>query len=528
MAEFNYNREQFIAAKSFILTALNHVAVANTSFNTLKTEIDTSYSTFFTEAGVIEETPTTDIVDLSSLAEKKTDFINIYKAVDELNKRMEKIRGAISKSVDPELDDLLKQAEAAMIAGEGGFIEIYQNHGLLDEMQLYELIKANLDNPYLELTDDQKVFVDAIINEGNARYEYENMTWYEKAGQGAIVFAVSVGEGIYDMGEDIYDGAIMIGSGATAYVVSRYDPEKADSILTTARAEVAKDYSGDWYDEVCEQLGVNELIKEGPCHKVGNAVGSAAGDAAILMLPGGAAVHSIITGVKEAGDYAEGKAGDNSVSNEELLVGTAANYAIGALKGAGKDYIKSEFVPSNPIEWQGNTMAGVALRSGAGYSAVNMGSTTAKAGVDYALTSENYEGVGDYVVKNDIPGKFGQDIVSGMGAGTIGAYSAGTSNGDYANEGMSKALYKAQTTYDDNNDYIDPIIEEIKDQADRHHSTYFGGVDRVERQVEAALGISARAEEAQPSSGRTAAEIKEQQTMDEVHQLQDLAGKPRT
>ena len=514
MAEFKYNREQFISAKAFVLTALNYVALANSTLSTLATKMDESYSSFGISNGIINGEPTRDTLDFSSISEKKNDFVNIYKLVDELNNRLDTIKSAISQSVDPELDDLIKQTEAAMIAGENGFLDIYKNQGLLDEMQLYELLKKNLDNPYLNLTDEQKTFADAIINHGNQRYEYEGMSWYEKAGQGAIVFSLSVVEGVGSIGEQIVDGAVIIGAGASSSVVGIFDANTAATMMDSARSYVATDYMGDLYDATCKQLGLNEIVATGPCHKVGNAVGEAAGEAAILMIPGGAAVHAVIGVAKGAGKYAQGVAGDESVSDTELMVGVAGNAAIGAVTETAKGAIKTEFTPSNPI-------AQVGVKTGVGYAGVNMGNTIATSALDYGMHTEDYEGIGDYVSKKNLPEKLWTDINKGMGSGVVGAYSAGVSAGVGAASTVDKVLKGAQG----NKDYIKPVTGAVSDYVDKHHSTLLGSVDKAYDNLSQALGLSASAEEANPKTYKTAAEIAEEMEMDEVRKFEELTGR---
>lgn len=329
MAEcgMKYDREAFLSAKNFILAAANEAAVANASvhgadFGELEYDYSINGSSAYLKTAFVAAPPTTEFTkfDLDLVTSVDELVKDAYLKLHDFNEKMSEMVSAISKNLDPDLEEIIKNIEAEAAKD---YINYAMNGGVLDALQIYELFKR-CDPDTLGLDEDQRALFDYLFKTGNDISEYEKMDWYEKLGLGAAVFGLSVVDGAVKVVENVVDGAITLGAGAVSLGAWLTEGEEArDSVLASAAEIVDVDWAEDRYGDIINHFGINEYVAYGAIHKAGVGVGKLAGNTLLGLIPGGAATKAAIAVTKAAGTSME-KTKDNENATLIGRFGTAA------------------------------------------------------------------------------------------------------------------------------------------------------------------------------------------------------------
>ena len=347
MSNFNYNREEFIQAKALALFDANLTATTNSILSTVSKPFLTPNlaSTLETSGDAFINCPVSDIteVDFELLETCKTLLNTTYEAISAFNAKMDEMASVISEKVDPDLaNELLKTLKEIEEEAVGDYLDLAMSGAALDSMELYNLLSKYKDDPTLELTEDQRKMFDLLIKDAETRIEYENMSGVEKLIQNRLVFGASLLEGVVSVGENIVDGAVVIGGQVVGLGALAIGGEEAREDVVTAVANFADiDFHEIGYDAFIDASGLNQYVAYGPAHKLGFSTGRVVGDSLIAMIPGGTAVQVALAAAKAAGESMEETRGEGSA---ESRVDRATLAAASEVADAGIDLIDNETV----------------------------------------------------------------------------------------------------------------------------------------------------------------------------------------
>ncbi len=318
---FDYDREKFLQVRLTVINAAIIAASVKTQISSIEQPDytiyqDTDWSNAFLGLKNFYET-----IDYSPISSAKSSMNKAYEYLASLSEQMGTMVSAICK-LDPDIAEFIKDA---VLQQDANIIKGYANLGLggagIDAVQFYALIEQNLDNPYLNLTDEEKKYLNLVKE--NA--DYANMGFWERAKQSVIVFACSCAEGFLQVGEYVLDGGVIL----TANVEALMNPEYAEEILTRAYADTDVKLAEGAYDAFVDWADLNQYIAYGGIHQVGLGLGKVAGETLIASLPGGAALQTSVKALE-----AMGKAAGSRNTELDIMDSNALVLANGAYKTA--------------------------------------------------------------------------------------------------------------------------------------------------------------------------------------------------
>ena len=411
-----YDREKFISAKTFILYAANVTAVANSTFKSAKgSGLDSCERDYGVDTAFIGEPSITISIEKSTVEDLKTALDNAYEQIHGFNTKMDEMVGIISKKLDPDLEAEIKKIEQAALKD---YLNIGLAGGLLDTLQIFELIEKYKDDPNLSLTDDQKEILELLTKQAKATIEYNNMNGWEKFWTGAAVFVVSAAEGVLSVGELVVDGALTVGGGAIGLGVwAIAGADSRDEWLGNVANVVDYDAVENVYDAVIDASGLNGIIAYGGVHTVGVAAGKIGGEALLTIIPGGKAAQIAVQACKSAGktmdksaDLADKMPG---ATEEEVLhrrfLAANGSAAVSAASTVGINELNSlakTEVSANPFDYNlGKYQAGM--------SGIRAGKVLGNAGIDYSISGSE-EGFEKFLGDNAIT--YGSELLGGAAA----------------------------------------------------------------------------------------------------------------
>jgi len=437
--EFKYDASLFIYAKNLIMNANIEGATAASLISEISNPEGESDLTCYT-TGFSDE-PTINFVDCSNISDIKNDVSEGAKKIAEFDEKMEVMVEALKK-VDPELgskiekylEDMEKQAiERYLDLGLSGYI--------YDSVTLTNLIKKYIDDDSLELTEDQKIIMEKYINIA----DYENLSGFEKAGQGTIALVSSFVEGELNIIEYICDGTVVILSEAISILFYPIiGKEGRENFLKFVGNNVVNpNSSADLYDVTIGNSGLNKYITYGLCHTVGVSAGEFTGEVLITMLPGGAAATAAVRALESTGKTAK-----DATKASDIDYAMASGIASGVTTLIGNDIAS--------IEAKNNPILAAGIKNVTGYTQIAIRST-----LDYEHQDE-YDNYLDYIKNNDSYIKEGVGIT--IGNSFSAQYDLGKSDYETSN------IFEAQQNFEENKDITELLdnsaaenyLEEIK------------------------------------------------------------------
>ena len=336
----------------------------------------------------------------------KTTKINVN--IDSLKSTKQKLNAMTSYSEFSDIDSILSERETKSIEKEQARIaaeeaakkaaeeaakkeaekkakEAAIRQEKLDKLeQLYNEREENngLFHPFKEQEIEDEI--EKLEKELNVEHKPDGWESFcnaaKDAGATAVTFVASGVEGVIDVGETIVDGAVQVGGGLIAEGVSLIDEEAGEAMKQGIQDFVSYDASGALYDEFVSVTGIDEDIAYGAAHTAGNTIGQVAGYATLSMLPGGAAVTAVASGLASAGSSAENAYANGATFDEAMITSTVAGVTGAAAGGA-----------MNKLGTLANTAT--SLKAVAGYTASGAALGTAEplinSAVEYATYGNN-------------------------------------------------------------------------------------------------------------------------------------------
>lgn len=176
--------------------------------------------------------------------------------------------------------------------------------------------------------NDQLAAINAEIYQAQQNNEWKNMSIGEKIDQYTGTFILSVGAGILDVGENIFDGMAMLYGKV-------FDKEEEVAELVKA------DFSENAYASWVNACGINTNAAYSAAHTIGTMAGSAIGYSLISAATGGIfgagslaaiATTSLVGGIAAGGSASERALNSGATFDQAFGVGTGA-FALGAASG---------------------------------------------------------------------------------------------------------------------------------------------------------------------------------------------------
>lgn len=410
---FKYDREKFISAKTIVLYAANVGAVANTTIAGAKGDgLKDCSNPVQSITAFIGEPDVLTSINKKTVEQIKEEVSKAYEKIHEFNQKMDEMVSIISEDIDPDLAEEIKKIEKEALKD---YLNAGLAGGLLDTLQIYELIEKYKDDPELGLDDNQKLLLDFLAEEAKKTIEYNNMNGWEKFWAGAEVFVVSVVDGVIKVGELVVDGAVTLGGSAIGLGVYAIGGEEAgDQWLSGVTKIVDYDAADKVYDWYVDERGLNDIVAYGGVHTVGVAIGKVTGESLLTMIPGGKAAQIAVQACKSAGKTMDKSADllDKSPGATEGEVNRArmgAAWGSAAISGTSTvatgaitDFAKAE-VSAAPFEYGlGKYQLGL--------SGVRAAKTLGNAAVDYSV-SGSQDGFGSYL--GDHAGDYATELIGG-------------------------------------------------------------------------------------------------------------------
>ena len=464
-----YDREKFISAKAIILYAANILAVANTTFNQAK---GTGLKDCSNDSGGLVaftgEPEITASVENSTIENLKKDISSAYEAVHDFNAKMDEMVSIISEKVDPDLAEEIKKLEKEALKD---YLNIGLAGGVLDTLQIYELIEKYKDDPTLELDENQKTLLDFLAKEAEKTIEYNNMNGWEKFWTGAEVFIVSVVDGVIQVGEMVVDGAITLGGGAISLGVYVFGGDEArDDFLDGVAKVVDFDAAGKAYDAYVDARGLNDIIAYGGVHQIGLAGGKVVGETLLTMIPGGKAAQIAVQACKSAGKSMD-KSKNLAENRTDLTEDEIRARRFGAAYGSAAVSAGSTMATNAVVDAAKAEVSAAPFEYSLGkYQAAMSGTRVAKIGgnayFDY-LASGSTGGYGQYV--SDHAGDYATELIGGA----LGdKFRLEAEAGKIVGVNSDYNWYKKAQTYQKNFDrQYKPIGKQVLNTATEHHNT---------------------------------------------------------
>lgn len=175
--------------------------------------------------------------------------------------------------------------------------------------------------------NDQLAAINAEIYQAQQNNEWKNMSIGEKIDQYTGTFILSVGAGILDVGENIFDGMAMLYGKV-------FDKEEEVAELVKA------DFSENAYASWVNACGINTNAAYSAAHTIGTMAGSAIGYSLITVATGGlgagtiaaVATTALVGGLAAGGSASERALNSGATFDQAFSVGTGA-FALGAASG---------------------------------------------------------------------------------------------------------------------------------------------------------------------------------------------------
>lgn len=480
-----YDRAKFISAKAVILYAANILAVANTTFNQAKGNgLNDCTNPFGGVTAFTGEPEITASIENSTVEDLKKEIASAYEKVHDFNAKMDEMVSIISEKVDPDLAEEIKKLEKEALKD---YLNIGLAGGVLDTLQIYELIEKYKDDPTLALDENQKLLLDFLAKEAEKTIEYNNMNGWEKFWTGAEVFVVSVVDGVIQVGEMVVDGAITLGGEAISlgvYVIG--GKEAGDDFLDSVATVVDFDAAGTAYDAYVDARGLNDIIAYGGVHKVGMAIGKVTGETLLTMIPGGKAAQIAVQACKSAGKSMD-KSKNLAENREDLTEDDIRSLRYGAATGSAVVSAGSTLATNAVVDAAKAEVSAAPFEYGLGkYQALMSGTRVGKiAGNSYFdyLASGSTGSYGQYV--QDHAGDYATELIGGA----IGdKFKLEAEAGKIVGVNSDYNWYKKAQDYQKSFDrQIKPVGQQILTTTREHHNT---SLDNYESFLTDDMGIS--------------------------------------